>query len=249
MWVPVNLAGVNLPWMCTGVNIGVMGASGSAKRGYHHGDLRNALVEAAANLAEQSGPQAVTVRAAARAAGVTPTAAYRHFENHRDLLAAAKERAMHRMAATMHEYVRALPETSDPVRRVLSGLAAIARGYIHFATSEPGLFRTAFEQGGSILDGEALARSDLPFKLLADGMDELVAVGHLSAEYRPMAEITAWSAVHGFSMLIIDGPLREWPQHMRDEALDRMLAILTRGLTGIALSDQLGDAVGTDISR
>jgi AcrR family transcriptional regulator len=218
--------------MFTDVNIELMTPSGRAKRSYHHGDLRNALVDAAAQLAEEGGPQAVTVRAAARAAGVTPTAAYRHFEGHDELLEAAKERAMERMGAAMQVYVRELPETDNAVERSLGRMAAIARGYIHFATSEPGLFRTAFQQGGSILDGETLVKSDIPFVLLSEALDELVEVGLLAPEHRPMAEITAWSAVHGFSNLTIDGPLRDFPEHMREEALSRMLDILSRGFTG-----------------
>ncbi|MEV4316566.1 TetR/AcrR family transcriptional regulator [Actinocrispum sp. NPDC049592] len=213
-----------------------MTPSGGSKRSYHHGDLRNALVDAAAQLAEEGGPAAITVRAAARIAGVTPTAAYRHFEGHEQLLDAAKERAMERMGAAMQVYVRALPETDDPVQRSLSTLAAIARGYIQFARSEPGLFRTAFQQGGSILDGETIVKSDIPFVLLAQALDDLVATGMLTREYRPMAEITAWSAVHGFSNLSIDGPLRDWPEHMLEQALARMLDILGRGFVGDALA-------------
>src|SRR5689334_4334560 len=116
----------------------------TSKRGYHHGDLRNALIAAAADLAAKSGPHAVTVRAAARAAGVTPTAAYRHFENHEQLLRAATLQSRERMADTMLAQVDALPEVDDPVRAALGYLAAVARGYIQFAVSEPGLFRTAF---------------------------------------------------------------------------------------------------------
>jgi AcrR family transcriptional regulator len=239
MLTPANLSGVNLPPMCTGVNIDPMESSGPAKRGYHHGDLRNALIEAAAQLAEQGGPHAVTVRAAARAAGVTPTAAYRHFENHEQLMNAAKDCAMDRMAETMQQHIARLPEIPDPVRRAMSTLGAIARGYVAFATTEAGLFRTAFEQGGSILEGTTLAKVDAGFNLLTEGLDELVQVGHLAPEDRPLAEITSWSSVHGFSMLVIDGPMHDWPQEMLDAALDRMLAILVRGLTSDKASDQL----------
>lgn len=215
----------------------------SPKRGYHHGDLRNALVEAAARLAEEGGPKSVTVRAAARAAGVTPTAAYRHFENHDQLLQETKRRAMERMEAAMREYVRALPATDDPVLRAFGWLGAVGRGYIHFATTEPGLFRTAFEQGGSILDGEVLAKTDAPFRMLVEGLDDLVKVGHLSPEFRPMAEITAWSAVHGFSMLVIDGPLADWPAHMREAAVKRMFGLLARSLTDGEVSEELAAAM------
>lgn len=220
----------------------------TAKRGYHHGDLRNALIEAAGRLAEESGPMAVTVRAAARAAGVTPTAAYRHFQNHEELLTAAAEQARERLADSMRQQIAALPEISDPVRAAFSHLAAVARGYVEFAVAEPGLFRTAFiPEGGKKLepDGEP---QDGAFQILVAGLDRLVEVGHLAPEFRPYAEITAWSSVHGFAMLLIDGPLREWPDEQRQEALARMYTILTRGLTGTALSDKLAAEVLSDLN-
>jgi AcrR family transcriptional regulator len=235
--------------MCAGVNIVLMGSSGPAKRGYHHGDLRNALIEAAAQLAEKGGPQAVTVRAAARAAGVTPTAAYRHFENHEQLLTAAKDRAMDGLAATMQEFIDAMPPIDDPVRLAMSTLGAIARGYVHFAITEAGLFRTAFEQGGIILDGATLAKMDSGFQMLVRGLDKLVEVGHLSADHRPLAELTAWSAVHGFATLVIDGPMHDWPPEMLNEALERMLGIFVRGLTSEGADDQLTAHVLADTRR
>ncbi|GAB3905144.1 hypothetical protein GCM10029964_099960 [Kibdelosporangium lantanae] len=135
----------------------------TSKRGYHHGDLRNALIEAAATLAEKNGPHAVTVRAAARAAGVTPTAAYRHFENHDQLVRAVTLQSRERMADSMLAQVNALPEVDDPVRAALSYLAAVARGYIQFATSEPGLFRTAFvTDHDTVIDGGKFSPGTVP---------------------------------------------------------------------------------------
>ena len=226
-----------------------MTASGRPKRGYHHGDLRNALVTAAAQLAEQGGPQAVTVRAAAKAAGVTPTAAYRHFENHEQLLAAAKDRAMDRMADAMRDRLTALPDITDPVRHAMSTLGGIACGYIDFATTEPGLFRTAFEQGGPMDDVDLATKMDAAFRYLIDGLDMLVEVGHLAPADRPFAEITAWSAVHGFSMLVIDGPMRAWEPELVDAARERMLGVLTRGMSSRRIDDQLVADVLADIRK
>jgi AcrR family transcriptional regulator len=221
----------------------------TTKRGYHHGDLRNALIAAAADLAEKSGPQAVTVRAAARSVGVTPTAAYRHFENHEQLLRAATLQARDRMADSMLAQVNALSPTTDPVQEALSYLAAVARGYIQFAVSEPGLFRTAFVVDDDVVtDGGKFTPEDSAYQLLVDGLDRLVEVGQMSPEHRPFAEITAWSSVHGFSMLVIEGPLREWSQQMRDEAMNRMFAILVHGLTGTALTNQLASNVLADVT-
>lgn len=221
--------------MLAGVNIRLMARNGSAKRGYHHGDLRNALIEAAALLAQTGGPQSVTVRAAARAVGVTPTAAYRHFAGHEELLRAAKECATTELAAAMRAELATMPETADRTRRALGNLAAIGRAYIHFAIAQPGLFRTAFSWEGSILDEEAVQDPDSPFRLLVESLDELVAVGFLPPELRPMTEVVVWSAVHGLSTLL-DGPLREWPPNIRDEAIVRTMLIVARGFSSAELS-------------
>src|SRR5690606_29119497 len=134
--------------MCTGVNIERVTTSAKA-RPYHHGNLRNALVRAAAELAETGGPEAVTVRAAARRVGVTPTAAYRHFTNHEELLDAAQAQAQQTLFAAMGETLAELPADANAVDR----LSAIGLGYINFAQREPGLFRTAFCNRGSAPTG------------------------------------------------------------------------------------------------
>ncbi|MEV7028092.1 helix-turn-helix domain-containing protein, partial [Kitasatospora sp. NPDC093558] len=71
------------------------------RRGYHHGGLREALIEAGVALARTGGPDAVVLRAASRAAGVSHNAAYRHFADHEDLIAAVGERCMHQLGRLM----------------------------------------------------------------------------------------------------------------------------------------------------
>ncbi|MBM0128271.1 TetR/AcrR family transcriptional regulator, partial [Pimelobacter simplex] len=119
----------------------------TSKRSYHHGDLRNALARAAAHLAATGGPDAVTIRGAAREVGVTPTAAYRHFENQADLLEAARSLAMDGMVAAMADYLAEVPTDGDPVALALERLRSTGRGYIRFAIEEPGVFRTCFTGG------------------------------------------------------------------------------------------------------
>ncbi len=227
--------------MCAGVNIERVTTSESAtgpaaqrpsREGpYHHGDLRNALVRAAAELAETGGPEAVTVRAAARRVGVTPTAAYRHFTNHEQLLAAAQEQAQQTLFDAMAETIRTFPPDADAVTR----LFAVGRGYIVFALREPGLFRTAFcnrEQ-----DGPEEWNSPA-FGLLSDLLDELVEIGFTDPAHRPDAEFAAWSAVHGMASLLIERALPEQGPQARDLAIARMLAMIERGLaTGPKAAD------------
>ncbi|HEX2131601.1 MAG TPA: TetR/AcrR family transcriptional regulator [Actinophytocola sp.] len=209
-----------------------MGSSGSAKRAYHHGDLRNALVTAAAELAAQGGPSSVSVRAAARAVGVTPTAAYRHFAGHEELLKAAKDQALDELTEAMNKELAERPQSEDPVRYALGSLAALGRGYIVFARERPGLFRTVFCWEGE--DAEARTASN-PFQLLLGSLDELVEVGYLSPERRPLAEFAAWAMVHGLANLF-DGPLRELPPDLRDQAIARSILILGHGLSGKGLT-------------
>jgi AcrR family transcriptional regulator len=196
---------------------------------YHHGDLRNALLHAGAELAESGGPDAVTIRAAARLAGVTPTAAYRHFADHTELLEAVRQLAMQRLSAAMTRYLRHLP-TKDPVAAAVDRLRSTGRGYIHFALTEPGLFRTAFFAGKATTNPHRPEDSG-PFAMLSDALDGLVDVGYLAAEDRPLAEFAAWSAVHGLALLLIDGPLRSLPRRERDAIIDRALDVIDRGLS------------------
>src|SRR5690349_270783 len=112
-------------------------------RPYHHGRLRESLVDAGLELARESGPEAVVLRAVTRASGVSHNAAYRHFADHQDLLNAVAERCMRRLADLMRAR-SAEVRTRDPKRRAEAQLRAIGRAYVEFALSEPGLFRTAF---------------------------------------------------------------------------------------------------------
>lgn len=209
--------------MCTGVNIEKVTTSEKA-RPYHHGDLRNALVTAAAELAETGGPEAVTVRAAARRVGVTPTAAYRHFTNHEELLDAAQEQAQQTLFAAMGEVLAGLAPEADAVAR----LSAIGHGYITFAQREPGLFRTAFcskpEPTGP---GEWNAPA---FKLLSTVLDELVEIGFTDPAHRPDAEYAAWAAVHGMASLIVDRAVSHLTADERAAAIARTLDLVRFGL-------------------
>lgn len=219
-----------------GVNIEVMTPTGAAPRKdtqtsakpardgrYHHGDLRNALVLAAAELAENGGPEAVTVRAAARRVGVTPTAAYRHFTNHDQLLHAAHEQAQQSLFTAMTETVAAIDPESDAVGRLI----AIGRGYITFALREPGLFRTAFCGSDTADPGEWNSPA---FDLLSALLDELVAIGYTDPAHRPDAEVAAWAAVHGLASLIIEGAMGDLDAGAREAVIARTLSMVRIGL-------------------
>jgi AcrR family transcriptional regulator len=201
---------------------------------YHHGQLREALVEAGVALARTHGPEAVVVREAARQVGVSHNAGYRHFADRDDLLRAVCERCMSRLAVLMEDRVDTVPDDADPVATAWARLNAIGRGYVEFATSEPGWFRTAFAVPRSVHTfepGEGIGRSGLgPYDLLSARLDELVTVGAVPAERRPGLEYAAWSAVHGLSTLLNDGPLRDIPDNERESAQGIVLGVIARGL-------------------
>ena len=217
-------------------------SSDEGARPYHHGDLRNALVEAAATLAEEGGPDAVTIRAAARAVGVTPTATYRHFANQADLLDAAKHEAMDRLAATILDLLAAEKPAPHPAEAAVQRLAAAGRGYVHFALAQPGLFRTAFLRPHT---GEehppeeisAILADAPPYAFLTTALDDLVDAGWLAPELRPNAETAAWSTVHGLAVLFIDGPYRALDDKERDQLINVTLGMVVRGLSGGPASD------------
>lgn len=197
-------------------------------RPYHHGNLRDALIEAALNLARVGGPDAVVLRAVSREAGVSHNAAYRHFADHNELLAAVSERCMLELAALM--IVR-----TDAIRvrgagpRASARLNAVGRAYVEFARTEPGWFKTAFAG----VTGNPKGDTDHflgPFELLSARLDELVEVGLLPPERRPGAEFAAWSMVHGLSTLLVDGPLRQLPDPETEELLSSVLDVVKRGL-------------------
>lgn len=180
----------------------------------------------------------MTIRAAARAVGVTPTAAYRHFAGHEELLQAAKERSTEQMAAAMNAELARLPETGDPVRRGLRKLGAVGLGYLTFATAEPGLFRTCFT---GVAPGEAPVAevwTAEPFLKAISVIDELAEAGYLPPERRPMAEVAIWSAVHGLALLLLDGPLRGVDEETRLLAVERSFEVTAIGLGGAPLSPE-----------
>ncbi len=204
--------------------------SGATARGsYHHGNLTQALTEAATSLAQAGGPEAVVLREAARKVGVSATAAYRHFNGHSELKEAVKNEAQARLSEHMRAATATSEPLADPAAEALRKLRAIGEGYIAFARAEPGLYRTAFCRIEKDDHDSNLEMLDSPaYDLLASVLDEVLATGAMRPERRPFAEAVAWSSAHGLAMLIIDGPLayfdEEVIQATHRAALDVLIA-------------------------
>ena len=198
---------------------------------YHHGNLRAALVEAAVELARDQGPDGVVLREVARRTGVSHNAAYRHFSDRAQLLAAVSEVAMDALEQSMRRRIEALDPT-DEHSYARDCLMETGRGYVDFALHEQGLFRVAFSSHLWAPDEDVAPPSDDgPYGLLNHALDRLVEVGLVSARRREGADVTCWAAVHGFAVLHLDdGPMADSPPAQRDAALEVTLGIIESGL-------------------
>ncbi|WP_299169362.1 TetR/AcrR family transcriptional regulator [uncultured Arthrobacter sp.] len=201
---------------------------------YRHGDLHRALVAAGTELAREGGPSAVVLREVTRRTGVTPNAAYRHFADKRALLHAVSMAAQAELARSIEDEQSTINQNDDDGVVAKARLRAVGAGYLRFAQTQPGLFRTAFAEHADLRDAavsDSAGESGLtPFQLLSAALDGLVEAGVLSAERRLGAEFLAWSSVHGLAMLVIDGPLRGLDVEQRTFAARRLLEMVEKGL-------------------
>ncbi|MFB7449959.1 TetR/AcrR family transcriptional regulator [Streptomyces sp. NPDC056194] len=210
-------------------------AATSAGKTYHHGDLRNALICAAVDLATDGGPERVVLREAARRVGVSPTAAYRHFEGRGELLRTVRSHARRELAAAMERAAAREPGADDPVLAAERRVAALCRGYVGFAVEQPGLYRAAFcaahpAAAGEPAPGRATAEPEIrAFTLLGEALEALARLGAGRSGARPATGAAAWSAVHGLSLLLADGPLRRLSAHGRSVVVDATLAMVVSG--------------------
>lgn len=200
------------------VNIFAMSAVTSS-RPYHHGDLRNALVVAATELAARDGPEGVVLRETARRIGVSPSAAYRHFPSRDGLLAVVGSEARQALAERM---LAAMNEASGAAER----FRACGREYVRFALDEPGLFAVAFRPSPTELH---VPEDPSPYHVLAASLDQLAEAGLLAVP-RAGAEEYAWVGVHGAAVLLGTRAIHPAERHRVIEGtLDMIANGLLRG--------------------
>jgi len=197
------------------------------------GAVRDGLVAAGLELARTGGPDAVVLREATRMVGVAPNAAYRHFADRDELLAAVCTAALRELADRMAAGVaRVRGKHGDPAA-ARRRLHAIGRAYLGFAREEPGLFATAFalpqqHAYGAPNDGSGKDRT--PLDHLRTTLDELVDAGVLHRRRRDGIEYPIWSAVHGLAMLTGQGPLRDLPDATRHHLEELTRAFIDQSL-------------------
>ena len=156
-------------------------------RPYHHGDLRRALLEAAMVIIERDGPNALTLRAVARQAGVSPAAPYHHFKDKSELLFAVSKEGFRGLKAAMGSVVA-------PISTHAMGVA-----YVEFAHANPALYRVMYDcarQREMIPDSAEEEEGGI--KLLRECLIE-ASGGKVSEIDLELAVIAAWSAAHGLA--------------------------------------------------
>jgi AcrR family transcriptional regulator len=191
------------------------------------GAVRDGLVAAGVELARTGGPDAVVLREATRMVGVVPNAAYRHFADRDELLAAVCAAAMRELADRMAAGIaRVRGKYGDPAA-ARRRLGAVGTAYLAFAREEPGLFATAFALPRQH-DYDETEQDPTPLGHLRTVLDELVAAGVLDPLRRNGIEYPIWSTVHGLAVLTGPGPLRDAPARRRVE--ERTLAFISQSL-------------------
>ena len=204
-----------------------------SKRGYHHGNLRQALVEAALDLIEEKGPTGFTLSEAAKTAGVTPAAVYRHFDG-REALIIECARQGYAIFADLMEHA-----WDDGKPSPLAAFGATGRAYLAFARKYPGHYMAMFESGLSPNRVPSLA----PLAARTMGVMERATAAitdHLPADRRPPAAMVAahiWSMSHGVVELYARGEPGARAPFPPEELLESGIGVYLRGL-GLIAPDQ-----------
>lgn len=206
----------------------VSGEVEQAGRSYHHGDLRSALIESAAQLLEESGPEAISFRAIARANDVSQTAPYRHFKSKEELLATVAEQGFRRLAASQAATVTASKAGADC-------LLALGRDYVRFAIEKPQLYRLMFGAGVvTWMDQPHIAEvrhtAVLPVREALE--DHLTRIGRFSPAALETAATSAFAIVHGMAMLRID-QFMSTPASVGDDADLELSSVLALYISGV----------------
>jgi AcrR family transcriptional regulator len=208
----------------------------TTRTSYHHGSLRAALIEATLRLIEEGGPEKVTVREAAKRAGVSSGAPFRHFPTKTALMTAVAEEAQRRLRI---EIDRALNKTAldDPLAR----LRAIGTAYLRWAIRNPTHFQVVSTR--NLIDYESsefLRRDNDDIRALMDRlMDEAQRRGPLRSDDVTLIRLAGRALVYGLARMYVDGHFAQWgtgdePERAMQKVLDLFIAALPKTETAIA---------------
>ena len=199
-------------------------------RGYHHGNLKEALLRAALELIAQKGPGGFTFAEAARWAGVSPAAPYRHFRDRDELLSSVALRGFNQFeAALARAWDDGRPDT-------FTALDRLGRAYLDFARNEPAYYSAMFEAGIPLATNSELREAgDRAFAVLRNAAEKLC--GQMPPGGRPPALMVAlhiWAMAHGIASLFGRGDAAKRTLPMSaEELLEAEVLVYLRGL-GVA---------------
>jgi AcrR family transcriptional regulator len=198
--------------------------------GFHHGDLRRVLLEASMDLVRERGVDGFTLREVARRAGVSHNAPYHHFRDRSALVAAL-------VVDGFEDFTEVLERAADRARGGdLARIRALGLAYVRYARHDPGrftlLWRPGLREGANLAEVEAAGERS--YQPLVQALAWARASGTVSTAVGPEEQaLAAWSTVHGFAMLLIDGPLRV--EAIGDREADRLTkAVLDTLVEGLA---------------
>ena len=169
------------------------GRAAEGRSGYHHGDLRRVLLEAAAAVIEAEGLEALSLRAISSRAGVSHAAPYRHFADKEALVGALAEAGFDELREGV---ARAAARGADPGECLVEGAVA----YVEFAARRPGRYEVMFRSPRTGA-AAAVAASDLALRGLASLIEAAQAAGRLPSSNTDDMARAAWSLVHGLAEL------------------------------------------------
>ncbi|MBC7737700.1 MAG: TetR/AcrR family transcriptional regulator [Candidatus Saccharibacteria bacterium] len=196
------------------------------KQGYHHGNLRQALVQAALTLITRNGPTGFTLSEAAKAADVTPAAVYRHFTGRDELLAEVARQGYDIFAALMEfAYANGTPTA-------LAAFEATGRAYLAFARKYPGHYMAMFESGLSLNAYPDLALVAQKARDVLDTAAEKLSQ-HMPPDKRPPASMFSahvWALSHGVVELYMRGAPGAKSPYTPEDLLEAGIGIYLRGL-------------------
>lgn len=204
--------------------------SGPGRRGYHHGNLREALIDAAQELIAAKGPAGFTIAEAARLAGVSPAAPYRHFRDADALLAEVAVRGYEHLADRLAKaWNNGCPEA-------VHAFEELGRAYLAFARQEPALYAAMFDSRIGLDGHPALQQaSDRAFTVLREAADQLAMTAPQGR--RPPALMVAlhiWAMSHGIASLFVrEGPSRRKLPMQAEDLLEAGVLLYLQSL-GIA---------------
>jgi AcrR family transcriptional regulator len=196
-------------------------ATKARRESYHHGDLKRALTSAALSLVAERGPKGFTLTEAARRAGVSAAAPYRHFTDKAHLLATVAEQGFLDLHA-------ALAAGADAAPGPAGKLSGIGRAYVRWAVGHPDQYRVMFGADTDKTQHPSLAAAaGQAFGHLLDAIAGCQAAGLLRGEQPRELAGPLWSLVHGIASLAIDGELRnvgidQDPEDMASDAVSNL---------------------------